>query len=61
MAIGRKGEASERAIEADSAGAIKQSKKLLNTTKPGWLARLLFCGTGSFGLVSIGDPECQNL
>ena len=32
-----------------------------NTTKPGWLARLSVCGTGSVSFVSMADPECQNL
>jgi hypothetical protein len=31
----------------------------LKTTKPGWFARLSFCGAGSLGLVSIVDPECR--
>jgi len=32
-----------------------------NATKPGWLARLSVCGTGSVNLVSMADPECRNL
>ncbi len=31
----------------------------LKTTKPGWFARLSFCGAGSIGLVSSVDPECR--
>src|SRR5260221_769470 len=34
---------------------------LPDTTKPGWLARLFFCGTGSVGLVSTDEPECQSV
>ena len=32
-----------------------------NATKPGWLARLFYCGTGSMVFFPIFDPECQNL
>ena len=38
-------------------GSIPQYLMLLlpETTKPGWLARLSFCGTGSCGLVRSGE------
>ena len=41
-------------------GCAVCDKKAHKTTKPGWFARLSTCGTGSFGLVSIADPECRD-
>src|SRR5262249_32979737 len=32
-----------------------------DTTKPGWFARLSYCGTGSSVLFRIGKPECREL
>jgi hypothetical protein len=54
---------------------IAQSRLSQETTKPGWLARLFYCGTGSFGLfrsptqnvriqnvkIWMSNPASQNL